>query len=87
LAQGFNCHNQYVETTLATGFLGLFFLLLMLIVYGKIAIQNKDWLSLSTLLFFAMSMLTESMFERAWAVLLFTFYFPLMLFSGTKSNA
>jgi len=87
LEMRFNAHNQYIETTLSTGLIGLIFLLLLLGAYAQLAFKNKDWLSLSALVFFAMCLLTESMFERAWAVLLFAIYFPLMLLFGTKNNA
>ena len=79
LEHGYNAHNQYIETTISTGYIGLFLLLFMIFYFGKTALANKDYLTLSCLAFFAISMLTESMFERANAVLLFTSFFPLML--------
>ncbi len=79
LERKFNAHNQYVETTITIGYVGLMILLLMLFIYGKIALANKDYLTLACLAFFAISMLTESMLERSAAVLLFTSFFPLML--------
>lgn len=91
LEHGFNAHNQYIETTIASGYVGLSLLLLLLFYYGKTALFNNDYLTLSCLAFFAISMLTESMLERANAVLLFTSFFPLMLgistFQYSKKNS
>lgn len=79
LEHGYNAHNQYIETTIAAGYIGLLLLFAILFYYGKTAVANYDYLTLSCLAFFAISMLTESMLERANAVLLFTSFFPLML--------
>jgi O-antigen ligase len=77
LEKRFNAHNQYVETSLAIGLIGLFSLVFMLWTFGKTYYKSHDYLSLACLVFFALSMLTESMLERAWAVLLFCIFFPL----------
>jgi O-antigen ligase len=80
----FNAHNQFLETTLTGGIIGLFFLLILLVGYGLSMVRNKSYLLLATLAFFTLSMITESMFERAWAVILYAVFFPLFLLSSPK---
>jgi len=77
--RNFNAHNQYLETVLAIGFVGLLVLLLIISVYVKMGWKQKHYLLLASLLFMVLSMLTESMLERAWGVVLFNAYFPLLL--------
>ncbi|NVK04782.1 MAG: O-antigen ligase family protein [Flavobacteriia bacterium] len=72
----FNTHNQYLETLLAVGAVGLLFMLLMFISYLRLAIIQRDFLLLAALGFILISLLTESMFERMWAVILFTVVLP-----------
>lgn len=79
MEERYNAHNQYLETALSVGLIGLLLLLVLCGYYGLLSIKRKDYLSLSLLLFFMVSMLTESMLERSWAVILFNSYFPLLL--------
>lgn len=76
LRHGFNAHNQYLETLLALGWLGLSFLVILLLLYGRIFWRRGQWALLAGLGFFCLCMITESMLERAWAVLLFNLFFP-----------
>lgn len=76
----FNAHNQYLETMLATGIPGLLALLGILISIGYTTFKRQDTLLTLSLLFFALCMITESMLERAWAVILFNVFFAY--FSG-----
>ena len=82
--QKYNAHNQYLETTLVGGVVGVLFLLLLLGGYARLMIRNKDYILLAAMAFFALSMITESMFERAWAVILYAVFFPLFLLSSPK---
>lgn len=77
LEEKFNAHNQYLETGMAVGFIGLLLLLCLLFVYVLHTLRHKDYVLLASLLFFALSMVTESMLERAWATVLFCVFFPL----------
>jgi O-antigen ligase len=79
IERNYNAHNQYLETTIASGIIGLLLFLMLLIGYAQLANKNKDWLMILAMLFFALCMLTESMFERAWAVVFFAVFFPVML--------
>lgn len=79
LKERFNAHNQYMESLIATGITGLALLLVIISVYAVMSFKSHDWLSLAALAFFCTCMLTESMLERAWAVLLFTLYFSFQI--------
>ena len=79
LERHYNAHNQYLETTIASGMVGLALLLILLIGYAYMAVKNRDYLLLAAMSYFALSMITESMLERAWAVILYAVFFPLML--------
>lgn len=87
LEHRFNAHNQYLETTIATGFIGLGLLLALVLGYGGLAFRQKNYLVLCALLFFALSMLTESMLERVWAVNLFAVFFSVMLIQEEQSTS
>ncbi len=86
LKHRYNAHNQYLETTMALGFTGLLFLLILLGLYLKIAWQQKNYLVVLCLVFFSLCMLTESMWVRAWAVLLFNAFIPLFLTVGSVNG-
>jgi O-antigen ligase len=79
-------HNQYIETMIACGLIGLIALLSMLFYFGRQLFLMGDFTSLACLLFLAICLLTESMFERAWAITLFAVFFPLMVVSPEKEK-
>lgn len=83
----FIAHNQYIETMIACGLIGLIALLAMLFYFGRQLYLKDDLTSLACLLFLAICLLTESMFERAWAITLFAVFFPLMLVLSQPKNA
>jgi O-antigen ligase len=81
----FNSHNQFLETTLTLGLCGLLCLLLCIILPGIKAYWNSDYLFLSFLFLFAFCCLTESVLERQWGLVFFTF-FTSLLGRGETSN-
>jgi O-antigen ligase len=84
LERRYNSHNQFLETALSVGLIGLLLLIGLLFSYAYKAVLIDQPFLLASLLFFTLCMLTESMLERAWAVVLFNVYFPL--FSGVSSK-
>lgn len=82
-AEGFRkkyiAHNQYLETMIVCGFIGLIALVSMLFYFARQFYAIGDFAVFGCLLFLAFCLLTESMFERAWAITLFSVFFPLML--------
>ena len=85
LKNRYNTHNQYIETWIATGFFGFAILIFMLVVFAIKMLQQKQFWLLACLAFFALCMLTESMFERASCVILFVTFFPFF-FDGRELN-
>ncbi len=85
LERRYNAHNQYLETPLSVGLIGLFSLLILLSFYASNAWHNQQAAILAALIFFIICMLTESMFERAWGVVLFNVFFPTFLSQTQKS--
>lgn len=77
LKMNFNAHNQFLETSLVLGLIGLLALLYWLGVYGMEAIQQRSLLLITLWAFGVLSLLTESMLERAWGVLFFALFWPL----------
>lgn len=77
LKMNFNAHNQFLETSLVLGIIGLLALLYWLGVYGMEAIQQRSLLLITLWAFGVLSLLTESMLERAWGVLFFALFWPL----------
>jgi O-antigen ligase len=78
----FNCHNVYLQTTLESGCIGLFFLLLEMALFIVYAIKQRK---LNALIFFMSIMafgFTESIASSQYTILLFLF-FPLLSLKGT----
>ncbi len=79
---GYNCHNQFLESILQSGLVGL--LAYLLIIFGLILMvlkaKNIELTALAILLL-AYS-LTESILETQYGLLIFTF-FPLFLYRTT----
>ncbi len=74
----FNAHNQYLETAISNGLIGVLFLILLLSAFGWVFVKEGFGFSMALLLLFALSFITESIIERAWGVLLFNvLLFPM----------
>jgi len=78
LEQQFNLHNQYLETTITLGIPGLALLLGWLLAFGYRALAQMRPALFALVVLFALSALTESLLERAWAVILVNVLWPFM---------
>lgn len=67
--QSYNTHNQYLQTLLNTGFLGLFVFLAILFYALYVAIKEKQLQFTLILLTFAVFFITESFFEKTLGIL------------------
>lgn len=75
----YNAHNQFLQTTLDLGYLGL---LVLLLIYGYIlyrAIQKKDVLLLFYFIIMVLFGMTESYMIRQWGFVFFVFFTPYLL--------
>lgn len=75
----FNAHNQFMETTLALGILGLLVFLIGMIFGLKEAIKNRNRLYIVFVILFLGSCLTESMLERQNGIVFFAFFNSMLL--------
>lgn len=76
----FNSHNQYLETALTLGLLGLSVFILCLFLPFMEAIKNNEHLFLSFLALFSFCCITESFLERQQGIVFFTFFVSLFSF-------
>lgn len=75
-----NSHNQYLQTTLATGLIGLLLLLGILLYPMWISYKNKNLLHVSLVLMILFCFLTESMLQVQKGVAFFSFFHSLLFF-------
>ncbi|QFZ54428.1 O-antigen ligase family protein [Oceanihabitans sp. IOP_32] len=73
----FNAHNQYLDTLLYVGVVGLFILLLIFYYSYKYAINNIYMILITNV--FSIGFVTESMLNRQWGIISFSFF--LIMFS------
>jgi O-antigen ligase len=74
-----NAHNQFLNTGVALGVLGIIVLLLVFIIPAVKAFHTKDWLTLLFLMVFFLNCLTESILERQVGILCFCFFYTLLI--------
>jgi O-antigen ligase len=70
----YNCHNQYLETTLQGGIILSSLLIFILIYLLYISFKRKNYLLFCTIVLFTISFITESVLERQRGVLAFVFF-------------
>jgi O-antigen ligase len=79
-----NAHNQYLETTLTTGVIGLLTLIACYVSGLVNAILTRNYLYGSLVLLFAISCLSESFFERQNGVVFFSFFNAFLFFYNAE---
>ncbi len=79
----FNLHNQYLQTTLASGLVGFLLLMFIFLLQLKKGFAYNDWLYVSFLFLFGCACVTESMFERNKGIVFFL-VFSIVLFNQTR---
>jgi len=75
----YNLHNQFLETLLRSGAIGLMLLLAFLYAVFRRAVAAKDGMLLATLGVFCCVFLTESVLERQIGIVPFFFFLCLLL--------
>ncbi len=79
LTDRLNAHNQLLQTSLATGILGIFFLLMLFAVSFYYSTKGQNFLLGVFIISFILSTLTESMFETEAGVVYFSLFNSIML--------
>ena len=80
-----NAHNQYLETTIALGVVGLILLLAMLFL-PLFYVQSNTFLLYGFILIIAINILVESMFNTQAGVIFFTFFYSLLISDSTSKR-
>jgi O-antigen ligase len=75
-----NAHNQYLQTTVALGLVGLLLLLLTFILPAIFAFKNNALLYLLFLILLTFNFLFESMLERQAGVVFYAFFNALLFY-------
>ena len=81
-----NAHNQYVQTTLGLGFVGLLVFVASLVVPAVLAFRQRNYLVLSFLLLFSLCCITESMLYVHKGIVFFSFFNSFFTFHLLQRN-
>jgi len=77
----YNTHNQFLETILQNGIIGLSVLLIICFSLVKMAVNKKNRMTSFIILLLLAWLFTESVFETQYGIIIFTF-FPLFIAAG-----
>lgn len=80
--QRFNAHNQYLQTSIGLGIIGLLTFLGTILTSLKESIRTKNYLYTSFIVFFALNCITESLLERQYGIILYSLFSCLFFVQG-----
>jgi len=86
LDNSLNIHNQFLETFLGQGILGLSLLIFLLYLGVKEAIKRKDWLLTVFLILITISFGPESMLNTQAGVIFFSFFYYFLFLFNTNND-
>ena len=79
-----NAHNQFLQTLIATGIMGVFILLSLFILPIINSFKRRNFIYCSFLLIVVLNLLTESMFETQAGVIFFAFFNSYLFAENAK---
>jgi O-antigen ligase len=82
----YNSHNQFFQTALGLGFVGLITLISIVVYQVRTAMKTKFYLLFVFVLMTSACFLTESVLERKQGIVFYCFFGVLMSFYPTKSK-
>lgn len=82
----YNAHNQYLETLLDFGILGLLMFFLMIFYIAKLTLK-ENYLGFSILGVFLIFMFTESILERQSGIVIFSFFMTIIAVTVSSLRA
>jgi len=82
----YNAHNQYLETLVSQGAVGLFFLLFALGYLIYICLRTKSYFFLFALLGFMFCAMTESLLQRSWGIVYFSLISGMLLVANVSNQ-
>lgn len=78
----FNAHNQYLQTLIGLGIVGLTTFFCTILIALKESMRTKNHLYTSFVIFFAMNCATESLLERQYGIILYSLFSCLLFVQG-----
>lgn len=84
--KNYNPHNQYLQTGIETGWLGLIILLSIIGLGTYKAFQQRNWLLLLMVVSLAFNNLFESMLQRQSGIVFYTFVLCFLVIYGENSK-
>ena len=82
---GYNTHNQFLESLLQSGIIGLVSFILICLAMIRLATGRKNRVLTITVMILIAYSLNEAVFETQYGITLFTF-FPLFLYYGIQNR-
>jgi O-antigen ligase len=82
----YNSHNQFIQSCLGLGIIGLIVLLGCLIAPLRAAIRNKDYLYVLFITLLTLAFLTESVFERKQGIIFYSFWNSFLALQLYRNN-
>lgn len=79
-----NAHNQFLETFIGQGIIGISLLLLLFLIPFISSIKTKNWLLMTFIFIIALNFLTESMLNTQAGVVFFAFFYSYFASSNFK---
>lgn len=76
----YNCHNQFLETGVTSGWFGILFLTIMILFLLYRSQKTTDWLLFSITTVITINLLTESMFERQSGAVFIALILSILIF-------
>ncbi|MBN2681605.1 MAG: O-antigen ligase family protein [Bacteroidales bacterium] len=86
LEKKYNAHNEFLETFVSLGFIGLLYILLLFAIPIIKAFRKKEFVALFFLLITGLNFCFESMLNTIAGVLFFSFFYSLLVFGGRRSE-
>mgnify|MGYP000844552643 FL=1 len=84
--QRLNPHNQYFQTAIEIGFIGLIVLLSILFYGLKVGYKHRTWLLIILVANLGFNMLFESMLQRQSGIVFYTFWICLLVAYQTSQK-
>jgi O-antigen ligase len=81
----YNTHNQFLQTVLQNGIIGLLVLLAICFSLLKMVAQNRSWYTGPVILLLLAWLFSEAAFETQYGIMIFTF-FPLLIYTGKTTS-
>ena len=82
-----NAHNQFLQTGIAVGFLGMLVLILMLLIPLYFSYKHNYYLYASFILLIGFNFMTEAMLERQAGVVFYALFNSLFFMSSFERNS